>query len=174
MPATRRRGGKTAATRSTQPTLSFGPLATDILEKATETDLSEAEKTPVSATEPSKPHVAELAVRQQARQEIKQPLSAEDKRAIKITKKELQQYWNQLESKSRGPRVHQDGLSVDEKILRHFDLSSQFGPCIGIARLKRWRRAQSLDLNPPMEVLSVLLAQEDTKGQRAYMDELLS
>jgi DNA polymerase delta subunit 4 len=47
-------------------------------------------------------------------------------------------------------------------------------PCIGIARLKRWQRAQRLGLNPPVEVLAVLL-KEDAKGtQRAHMDELLN
>lgn len=47
-------------------------------------------------------------------------------------------------------------------------------PCIGIARLKRWRRAESLSLNPPLEVLSVLLKKDGTTGQRAYIDELMS
>jgi len=45
-------------------------------------------------------------------------------------------------------------------------------PCIGIARLKRWRRANMLKLNPPIEVLAVLL-KKDVK-ERARMDELLS
>lgn len=85
---------------------------------------------------------------------------------------------------------------MEEKILRHFDLSSQYGvslrlfpgfnwnaiypgranmsqPCIGIARLKRWRRANMLKLNPPIEVLAVLLKNEHVK-ERAHMDELLS
>lgn len=87
--------------------------------------------------------------------------------------------------------MHQEEINLREKILRHFDLSSQYGvcpvlpllngksanekPCIGIARLKRWRRAKSLDLHPPLEVLAVLL--QDEEGgvrQRAYVDELMS
>lgn len=55
---------------------------------------------------------------------------------------------------------------------RHFANAIQ--PCIGIARLKRWRRAESLGLNPPLEVLSVLLKKEGITGQRAYIDELMS
>ncbi|KAL4741170.1 DNA polymerase delta, subunit 4-domain-containing protein [Aspergillus similis] len=195
MPPARRRGGNTASTRSSQPVLSFGaksrvtkPSAapstpsekTKALEHVTaeirEKDASKDVSTdvPEFKVEPEQPHVAELAVRSQAKAEIQQPLSEEDKKAAKITRKQLQDYWKAEESKSRGPRVHQEGLSLDEKILRHFDLSSQYGPCIGIARLKRWRRASSLNLNPPIEVLSLLLKQEGTAGQRAYIDELLS
>ncbi|KAL4803857.1 DNA polymerase delta, subunit 4-domain-containing protein [Aspergillus unguis] len=191
MPPSRRRGGNTASVRPNQPVLSFGaksrvtkpstapstpsdkvkslePLAADIPEKDVSNDVS------TSKAEPDQPHVAELAVRSQAKAEIQQPLSEEDRKAAKVTKKQLQDYWKAEEAKSRGPRVHHEDLSLDEKILRHFDLSSQYGPCIGIARLKRWRRADSLNLNPPIEVLSVLLKQEGTTNQRAYIDELMS
>lgn len=50
-------------------------------------------------------------------------------------------------------------------------------PCIGIARLKRWKRANLLGLKPPIEVLAVLLKElesGDTKSQRAHIDELMS
>lgn len=50
-------------------------------------------------------------------------------------------------------------------------------PCVGITRLKRWRRAQRLGLNPPLEVLAVLV-NEEAKGnkgiEKAHMDELLN
>ena len=52
-----------------------------------------------------------------------------------------------------------------------------FQPCVGIARLKRWQRADRLGLNPPIEVLAVLL-KEEARGnkeiERAHMDELLN
>jgi DNA polymerase delta subunit 4 len=50
-------------------------------------------------------------------------------------------------------------------------------PCIGIARLKRWKRANMLGLKPPIEILAVLLKQMDAgdvKSQRAHVDDLLS
>ena len=50
-------------------------------------------------------------------------------------------------------------------------------PCIGIARLKRWKRANTFGLNPPIEVLAVLLKQMDAgemTGQRAHVDELMN
>lgn len=34
-------------------------------------------------------------------------------------------------------------------------------PCIGLTRLKRWQRADRLGLNPPVEVLAVLLKEEE-------------
>lgn len=53
---------------------------------------------------------------------------------------------------------------------------SQFGPAIGIPRTKRWHRASKLGLNPPLEVLAVLLKEEEKKNktvERAYVDELM-
>ena len=50
-------------------------------------------------------------------------------------------------------------------------------PCIGIARLKRWKRANLLGLKPPIEVLAVLLKNVDagdTNSQRAHVDELMN
>ncbi|KAK9600327.1 hypothetical protein V6Z92_000411 [Aspergillus fumigatus] len=193
MPTTRRRRGNTAASRSGQSTLSFGgksrvtkPSATSTQSQKTKhlepisaavsstEEVPDPDQVPVAPSEPSQPHVAELAVRQQAQEEIQQPLSEEDQKAIRITEQELQRYWKKEEQTRKVPRVHQEDLSLHEKILRHFDLSSQYGPCIGIARLKRWRRAKMLDLNPPIEVLAVLLKEKDTVKQRAYVDELLS
>lgn len=52
-------------------------------------------------------------------------------------------------------------------------VANHFQPCIGIDRLQRWRRANKLRLNPPLEVLAVLLKNEEVE-QRAHMDELLS
>lgn len=199
MPPTRRRGGN-SATRAQQSTLSFGsqskvtkssvaPPSHTQKEKALESpvtelskkpslesvseSVSEPEQLPVTPTEPSQPHVAELAVRQQVRHEIQQPLSEEEKQAKTLTEKDLLRYWKNEESKRRGPSFHHDRLALHEKILRHFDLSSQYGPCIGIARMKRWRRANSLHLNPPIEVLAVLLKQNG-RSERAYVDELMS
>lgn len=76
--------------------------------------------------------------------------------------------------------MHQQHLSLHEKILRHFDLSSQYGPCVGIPRVRRWKRAQGLGLQPPIEVLAVLVKEreEGEEGvvggkERAFMDGLL-
>ncbi|KMU89648.1 hypothetical protein CIHG_07455 [Coccidioides immitis H538.4] len=119
---------------------------------------------------------SENVVREQARVQLQAPKSAEDKKAEALTEEDIRRYWEAEEAKMSAPRVHQEGLSIHEKILRHFDLSNQYGPCIGIARIKRWRRAHTLDLNPPIEVLAVLL-KDEARGvarEKAYIDELLS
>lgn len=37
-------------------------------------------------------------------------------------------------------------------ILRVFDMTSAYGPCVGMSRLQRWERAKKWGLNPPEEV----------------------
>ena len=39
----------------------------------------------------------------------------------------MKRYWKSKEDERIAPRVHQQGLNANEKILRHFDLSSQYG-----------------------------------------------
>ncbi|KAK6363814.1 hypothetical protein TWF730_001222 [Orbilia blumenaviensis] len=115
-------------------------------------------------------------------------------KAYKITDPHIHKYWKDIENSRIHQAVHQQGLAEYEKILRHFDLSSQYGPCVGVTRLKRWERAQRLGLEPPIEVLAVLLkselgeveesppqgwkpapasAREDV-GPEAYVNELLA
>ncbi|KAI9847091.1 MAG: hypothetical protein M1837_003209 [Sclerophora amabilis] len=150
----------------------------------------------------STPVTSDLAIREQTKEEGEEEEAKEDEEdedeeekveaaepAIQKTEEEakaeqmsdaqLKRYWRAKESERKAPRVHQQDLSTNEKILRHFDLSSQYGPCIGIPRLSRWTRAQTLNLSPPIEVLAVLL-KEEAKGpvdakkiQRAYVDELM-
>ena len=122
--------------------------------------------------------------------------------AEKVTDVRIKKYWKKEEESRLAPRgmsrpprhrssrltmvsfpVHQRSLTTNEKILRHFDLSTQYGPCIGISRMKRWKRAEGLGLNPPVEVMAVLLREQEEdrkkkKGEeggwkRAYIEELL-
>ncbi|KAK1066589.1 hypothetical protein LTR33_011565 [Friedmanniomyces endolithicus] len=104
-------------------------------------------------------------------------LADEEALARSVTESQIKLYWRQKESPRLAPRVHQEGMTVYEKVLREWGMSGQFGPCIGIARLKRWKRANGLGLKPPVEVLAVLLREMEGgngKGQRAYVDELMS
>ncbi|EFX06257.1 DNA polymerase delta subunit [Grosmannia clavigera kw1407] len=90
---------------------------------------------------------------------------------------QMRRYWQSIEAQRMASRVHQENLDLGEKVLRYFDVSSQFGPCVGISRKKRWMRAQRLGLAPPIEVLAVLL-QEEAKGrenvERAWIDGILN
>ncbi|KAK6356561.1 hypothetical protein TWF718_000912 [Orbilia javanica] len=84
--------------------------------------------------------------------------------AYKITHRQIRKYSQGIENSRIHTAVHQVGLAEYEKILRHFDLSSQYGPCVGVTRFKRWERAERLGLGPPIEVLAVLLKVELGEG----------
>lgn len=98
--------------------------------------------------------------------------------ARRITDARIKKYWNATGGKTEKLRVHQEDLSMHEKILRQFDMSGQYGPCTGIARIKRWKRAQRLDLEPPLEILAVLMKEQEGNNklavQRSHVDELLN
>ncbi|KAG5983040.1 hypothetical protein E4U55_000936 [Claviceps digitariae] len=98
-------------------------------------------------------------------------------RAEALTDAHIGNYWRGIERERKAPRVHQEGLSVSDKLLRYFDVSSQYGPCIGIDRTKRWERAERLGLNPPIEVLAVLLKERKRSSggvETAQMDSILN
>ncbi|MCJ1435258.1 hypothetical protein MMC27_004630 [Xylographa pallens] len=195
MPATRRKSGNTTSAARSQQPLSFNARSNKItkpsvsaasknLDKANTKQLAEAAEiaSPSPAAEEvdiqikEQPTTAELAIRSQVEAEKKERSDAEAK-ATKITDAQVKRYWKKKEEERKAPRVHQQGLSVEEKVLREFDLSSQFGPCVGIARTKRWKRAEALGLKPPLEVLAVLLKADNKNSvqvQRAYVDELMS
>ncbi|KAI0392739.1 hypothetical protein F5Y17DRAFT_342087 [Xylariaceae sp. FL0594] len=123
----------------------------------------------------------EVEVKSKSEDGIKDEIEVEkpeaELRAEKVTGREIAKYWRDIEAERRTKRVHQAGLTVAEKILRYWDVSSQYGPCVGIPRVKRWYRAERLGLNPPVEVLAVLM-QEEKKGtngvERAHMDDILN
>ncbi|PIL30316.1 hypothetical protein GSI_07500 [Ganoderma sinense ZZ0214-1] len=56
--------------------------------------------------------------------------------------------------------IHANGQSMVHHILRVFDLSYEYGPCVGVSRLDRWERAYALGLNPPPEVKEILMTKE--------------
>ncbi|KAK3304156.1 DNA polymerase delta, subunit 4-domain-containing protein [Chaetomium strumarium] len=138
--------------------------------------LEEEEASP--ATDNEKDHgLAQPEVQAQPKVETK---SEAELRASEITDREIQRYWDRIEASRNARAVHKkhtEGLATGEKVLRYFDVSSQYGPCIGISRIKRWERAQRLGLNPPLEALAVLL-KEEAKGnegiEKAHMDVLLN
>jgi DNA polymerase delta subunit 4 len=83
-------------------------------------------------------HVSsEAAVAEQARVEVersKQERTAEEERASKITDAQIRRYWREREAERKTPRMHQEDVSLEEKILRLFDMSSQFGVCLPLFR----------------------------------------
>lgn len=47
--------------------------------------------------------------------------------AEKISDAQIAKYWKGIEKLRRAPRVHQQDLMLSEKVLRYFDVSSQYG-----------------------------------------------
>jgi DNA polymerase delta subunit 4 len=115
----RRRGGASAP--NAQSTLTFGNQSrvtkpTAAAQKAKNLDslkstssTLEPQQLPVSPTEPSQPHVAELVVRQQAAAAIQEPYSEEDKRALKLRKQDLQRYWKKEEQSRKTAQGNERG-----------------------------------------------------------------
>jgi len=53
--------------------------------------------------------------------------SPEDVEARGLSNAQIQNYWQAKEKERKVPRVHQQDLSLHERILREFDISSQYG-----------------------------------------------
>ncbi|KAH8792103.1 putative DNA polymerase delta subunit 4 [Hyaloscypha finlandica] len=182
MPATRRsRTSSGPAAKGSQKTLSFGHKVTKPATPSSTKEDKAHTINPKAAIDLDVGHVSsEAAVAEQAQVEvekIKSERTPEEERASRVTDAQIKRYWKEREAERKAPRVHQGDVSLEEKILRLFDMSSQFGPCIGIARMKRWVRANKLGLEPPIEVLTVLLKEEEKgndKIERAHVDELMS
>jgi DNA polymerase delta subunit 4 len=141
MPTTRRRGGQT--NRSQQSTLSFGTHSRITKPSSASTthnkkindvehavkDASPSVETPSTPVEPeqspvvpagsSKPHIAELVVREQAKVAKEQPLNEEDRKALKITDVQIKQYWKKEEEKRKAPQGEYWWTSEQKKKQKH-------------------------------------------------------
>lgn len=53
--------------------------------------------------------------------------SAAELRAAKISDRQITSYWNKQERDRKSKRVHQEDLTLSEKVLRYFDVSNQYG-----------------------------------------------
>jgi hypothetical protein len=64
--------------------------------------------------------------------------------------------------------------SDNEVVLRRFDLDYAYGPCGGLSRRARWKRAEKMGLNPPEDVwgiLSQLDEEADEAGEAVEVSE---
>lgn len=52
-------------------------------------------------------------------------------RAESISDSQINKYWKAVEKQRTAPRIHQEDLQQSEKILRYFDVSSQYGVSTG-------------------------------------------
>lgn len=59
----------------------------------------------------------------------------------------------------RTPVLHIQPNTI-ETILRDFDLTGRYGPCVGITRLERFERAQRMKMDPPAVIGKILRTQQ--------------
>lgn len=145
MPPTRRARASASgpATKGSQKTLAFSNTK---ITKPTSVATSK------SLTEPIKPSLGHItpqaAVKAQAAAEverIKKERTAEEAKAEKVTDAQVRKYWREREAERSAPRVHQEELSVEEKILRLFDISSQYGVGLTFLCILGLPRIQTLE-----------------------------
>ena len=148
MPTTRRSTGGTRARPGPgkgQSTISFSNkvtknVATDV-KKAVVADsplkkvvVPEPEPEAVEAEEQVPDVAADEESEQEAEAEVQEPAKSEaELRAEKITAAQVKRYWNKIEAERISSRVHQEDLDVSEKVLRYFDVSSQYGVSLSLA-----------------------------------------
>ncbi|KIE02651.1 DNA polymerase delta subunit 4, partial [Metarhizium majus ARSEF 297] len=191
MPTTRRSiSGRTGPAKG-QSTISFANKVTKSVPKDIKNKLVTPTTTKIEVPERRKPveenveevvddKVDDQEEDDQEEAELKEEVLVKTEaelKAEKLTNSQIDKYWKGIEKERKAPRVHQEGLSVNDKVLRYFDVCSQYGPCIGIDRMKRWQRAERLGLRPPIEVLSVLLKEErksNKEAETAQMDHILN
>lgn len=97
------------------------------VKKATKIDIDVVE--PETAKEAA-PTTVEAGIIEQAEQEVAVQQVApapEEVAARKITDARIKKYWSVTGGKSEKSRVHQKDLSMNDKILRQFDMSGQYG-----------------------------------------------
>ena len=63
------------------------------------------------------------------KQEEEEEKSEAELRARELGDRHIDRYWRALERERTTRRVHQEGLDVGEKVLRYWDVSSQYGVC---------------------------------------------
>ncbi|KAN0109117.1 DNA polymerase delta, subunit 4 domain containing protein [Russula decolorans] len=85
--------------------------------------------------------------------------------------------WNKAYGQARSKMgnikpVHAEDQSPVHHILRIFDLTYEYGPCVGVTRLERWERAAALGLNPPLEVREIMMTKEGSEDPRLIQNVL--
>ncbi|KAI9836428.1 MAG: hypothetical protein M1819_001459 [Sarea resinae] len=177
-------------TRGGQSTLSFGNRSK--VTKPTPAPSNKTKKDPalfedrnvtaIASPDLAEPTSAEVAIIDQAKAEAEKPRTEEEEEAENITEAQLRKYWRERENERKASR--------GEIILAHMSRTSltKFAVTQFISRIYRLMKryydiliflhnTEKLNLHPPIEVLAILMKEQkadNTKFQRAYIDELMS
>ena len=151
MPPTRRstRSSSTATGSGStkhQSTLNFkhrvtkpvSSTAKDVKEKETKSPARAKKEIIIPAPEPApkeeqdevKEEETNEEVKEVEEKEVKNVRSDPESRAAKVTNAQIEKYWKGIEASRMAKELHRkhgQGLSTEEKVLRYFDVSSQYG-----------------------------------------------
>lgn len=134
MPATRRstRGAARSAVSKQQSTLSFNHRVTKGSATKTGKDTKVLSPGPVQVEQPAKDQGVDVVEVEKQPEEVAPAQQEPQKtvteaRAEKISDAQVKRYWKGVEDARLAKRVHQEELSLPEKVLRYFDVSSQYG-----------------------------------------------
>lgn len=142
MPPKRRSTGATP--KSQQSTLAFHGASNKVTKPGTRassakksllTESAKKDAKPdfavVDTREEDEPTTAEAAIIEQTEQvQLQTQSTPEEDEARRITDARIKKYWAAKERERLAPRVHQNDLSLHEKILREFDMSGHYGVSI--------------------------------------------
>lgn len=73
-------------------------------------------------------------------------------------------------NEKRTPILHSKPNTI-ETILRDFDMTGKYGPCVGITRLQRFNRAKKLKMSPP-ELIGQILESQQAHEKNEYKHEV--
>lgn len=93
-----------------------------------EVEAAPVEAAPVVATPEPEPEL-EPELEPEEAEPIPAKSEAEVK-AEKIGNAAIERYWRNVQSQRMAKQVHQEGLTTGERLLRYFDVSSQYGVCV--------------------------------------------
>jgi DNA polymerase delta subunit 4 len=148
MPASKRKvsGGPTAAAKAkskAQSTIAFHGKSNKVTKPGVpasnkskkdpallEIDAKDAETVDLTAeAEPDlkEPTTADLSIIEQAEAEAEAPKTKDEIEAGKVKEAQIKKYWKIKEEARKAPRVHQEGLSLHEKVCREFDTDGRYG-----------------------------------------------
>jgi DNA polymerase delta subunit 4 len=65
------------------------------------------------------------------------------------------------------PSTSKKDVDEDQQVLKNFDLTWEYGPCMGITRMERWNRADKHELNPPQSIKDLI---EQHKKDKLYTE----
>ncbi|KAG2363155.1 DNA polymerase delta, subunit 4-domain-containing protein [Suillus spraguei] len=125
---------------------------------------SEEEYSPASVKRSGAPNATKASIPSSAKRLKDNPppvKPVENRPTLDVSGKIYRKHYGQVREKMGNLEpIHAEEQNKIHQILRVFDMSYEYGPCVGMSRLERWERAASFGLNPPDEVRHILVTRE--------------